>query len=128
MPLSGLTVLEVDDYEPHNYVMSRMLESAGCKVLQARNGAEALKLAGERPNAILLDINLPDMDGFEVCRLLMSNAVTVNIPVIMVTATYRDANVQATAHDAGAKAILFYPVERHELVAVLQGQIAKGKI
>src|SRR3954471_13033749 len=108
--------------------MSRMLESAGCKVLQARTGAEALELAGERPNAILLDINLPDMDGFEVCRLLMSNAVTVNIPVIMVTATYRDANVQATAHDAGAKAILFYPVERHELVAVLQGQIAKGKI
>jgi CheY-like chemotaxis protein len=107
--------------------MSRILESAGCTVLQARTGSEALKLAAQRPHAIVLDINLPDLNGFEVCRILTREAATANIPVVIVTATYREENVQAMAHDAGAKAILFYPVEPQQLIAVLQGQIARVK-
>jgi CheY-like chemotaxis protein len=128
MPLTGLTILEVDDYEPHIYVMSRILENAGCKVLQARTGSEALILAAQLPHAIVLDVNLPDLDGFEVCRLLTRDPATANIPIVIVTATYRDDNVQAMAHDAGAKAILFYPVEPEHLVAVLRAQVTKANL
>jgi CheY-like chemotaxis protein len=127
MPLTGCTIVEVDDYEPHNYVLSRMLEHAGCKVLRAFTGCEALELALKKPDAILLDINLPDIDGFEVCRRLSEDPLTRKIPVVFHTATYQHSSAKERAERVGAKAILFFPVEGNQLIAVLQGCIAKAK-
>ncbi len=127
MPLTGYTVLEVDDFEPHNYAMARMLENAGSKVLRARTGEEALALAAQKPDAILLDVNLPDLNGFEVCRRLKSDPATANIPVVFLTATYQHASAKAMAESVGAKSLLFYPVEKNQLLAVLRGQIDQSK-
>jgi PleD family two-component response regulator len=85
-PLKGFTVLAVDDNEAHNYALSRILGRSGSTVLRAFTGQQALDLAKRQPNLILLDILLPDLDGFEVCRLLKSDPVTSGIPVVFITA------------------------------------------
>jgi CheY-like chemotaxis protein len=127
MPLSGLTILEVDDCEAHNYALSRMLQKAGARVLRAATGNQALLQAAEQPDAIVLDISLPDIDGFEVCRRLNENPATRNIPVIFLTATYQDSIVKDQAEQVGAKAVLFFPVEDSQLATVLLGHIKKAK-
>jgi CheY-like chemotaxis protein len=127
MPLTGLTILEVDDCEAHNYALSRILEKAGARVLRAATGNQALLQAAEKPDAIVLDIGLPDINGFEVCRRLNENAATQNIPVIFVTATHQDSSAKDQAERVGAKAVLFFPVEGNQLVAVLKGHIVKSK-
>lgn len=124
MPLKGLTILAVDDNEAHNYALSRTLETAGCKVLRAYTGTKALELASAKPDAIVLDINLPDLNGFEVCRRIRSYPVTAGIPIIFITAAHFDPNAKAMAENVGAKALLFYPVEAEQLVMVIKGQIA----
>src|SRR5262249_57071328 len=64
-------ILNVDDYAPARYARSPALRRAGFDVLEATTGAEALRIvADERPDLVLLDVNLPDVDGFEVCRQL----------------------------------------------------------
>src|SRR4051812_20528886 len=97
MPLTGLTILAVDDNEAQNYTLSRTLETAGCKVLQAHTGREALELALVKPDAIVLDISLPDLNGFEVCRRIQSHPATAGIPVVFVTASFFDPHAKAMA-------------------------------
>src|SRR5437867_9739876 len=84
--LPGQTVLIVDD-EPANLgVLSEYLEGWGCKVLIARDGASGLERARLiQPDLILLDVVMPDLDGFEVCRRLKADATTQDIPVIFMT-------------------------------------------
>ena len=122
-----MTILEVDDCEAHNYAVSRMLETAGCKVLRAFTGAEALSLASQKPDAVLLDVNLPDLNGFEVCRRLKRGTDTAAIPVVFLSAMHRDGEAKAMSERVGADVILFYPVENHQLIAVLEGQIIKAR-
>ena len=64
------TLLVVDDNPATRYSTSRVLRSADFEVLEAATGREALALAAQRPDLVVLDINLPDIDGFEVCRTL----------------------------------------------------------
>ncbi|WDT79932.1 MAG: response regulator [Candidatus Manganitrophus sp.] len=65
------TVLVVDDTETNRYILEKILKTEGFQVISAENGAQTLARAAEdRPDLILLDINMPDMDGFEVCRRL----------------------------------------------------------
>ncbi|MCB0891940.1 MAG: response regulator, partial [Propionibacteriaceae bacterium] len=79
------TVLVVDDEENINYLVASALQLAGLRTLRAATGAAALDLAlGESPDAIVLDVMLPDLDGFEVLRRLRERRVT--IPVIILTA------------------------------------------
>ena len=67
-------ILNVDDYEPGRYVVTRILERAQFRVREASNGEEALRLAAaERFDLVLLDVNLPDLNGFEVCRRLKAD-------------------------------------------------------
>ena len=120
-----MTILEVDDCKAQNYALTRMLENAGCKVLRAFTGTEALALASQMPDAVLLDINLPDINGFEVCRRLKSDPTTSDIPVVFLTAMY-DASAKAMARSIGAKTLLHYPVEEAQLHAVLEGQILRA--
>ena len=74
------TILAVDDNDAFRYSVARRLRDAGFQVIEAATGAEALRLAREEPVLITLDINLPDIDGFEVCRRLKSDPVTREIP------------------------------------------------
>ena len=82
-----LRILIVDDVPENLDVLSRSLEANNYHVQVATNGETALQLAERtHPNLILLDIMMPDMDGFEACRRLKANPETQNIPVIFLTA------------------------------------------
>ena len=77
-------ILNVDDYEAARYARSEMLRRAGFDVIDAGSGAQALETAARRrPDLILLDVNLPDMDGFEVCRRLRAAPAALTVPIVL---------------------------------------------
>ncbi|MCP4628346.1 MAG: response regulator [bacterium] len=81
------SILLVDDNPTNLQVLFQTLEGVGCKLLIAKNGNGALTIAGKaRPDLILLDIRMPDIDGYEVCRQLKADPATANIPVIFLSA------------------------------------------
>lgn len=85
------TILVVDDESQNVSLMVEVLEYAGYSTLAAASGQEALEiLARQRPDAMLLDLLMPGMDGFEVIRRMRANAATAGIPVMVVTASYLD--------------------------------------
>ena len=119
------TILSVDDNEAHSYAMARMLEHAGYKVLRASTGSRALKVVMEhKPDAVLLDINLPDINGYEVCQRIKTASDTRHIPVIFHTATDATAGARSHAELVGAAAFLTYPIQRDHLLTVLRGTLA----
>ena len=81
------TVLIVEDNELNMKLFNDLLETRGCKIVQTRNGVEAVKLAREmRPDLILMDIQLPEVSGLEVTQWLKDDESLRSIPVIAVTA------------------------------------------
>jgi CheY-like chemotaxis protein len=126
MALNGLTLLVVDDNEAHNYALSKSLKAAGATVLSAHSGSETLELAKQKPDVILLDVNLPDLNGFEVCRRIKADPNTRDIAVIFISATYQDPNSKALAQSVGAETYLFHPVDKQQLLAIIQGQIHRA--
>ena len=82
----GYTVLVIDDDDNAQDMMRKFLEKQNVSILQAKSGEDGLKLAAEyMPDAITLDVMMPEMDGWEVLTALQSNEATKNIPVIMLT-------------------------------------------
>src|ERR1039457_6206403 len=80
-------VLIVDDEEQNRTLLRDPLEARGYEITEAENGIVALeKIAAHLPDVILLDVMMPQMDGFEVCRRLKTNSKTAHIPILMVTA------------------------------------------
>lgn len=110
------TVLVVDDVESSRYAVSRALRAAGFQTMEAAAGAQALELA-EYVSAVVLDVHLPDLHGFEVCRLLRVNPKTAKTPVIHVSAVYVSSEDRAAGHKAGADAYMVSPVDTAELAA-----------
>lgn len=94
-----------------------LLAEAGYEVFVARNGAEALALAGKhRPDLLVLDIMLPIVDGFEVCRTLRANPALREMPILMLTARGREHEVQRGLA-LGANAYLTKPFGTRELMS-----------
>jgi len=116
---SLIKILAVDDNEALRYSLVRSLREAGYQVKEASTGTEALSLATELPDLVILDVNLPDIHGFEVCRQIKSNPATSHIPVLHLSSTFiePDARVQGLA--SGADAYLTEPIDREELVATV---------
>ena len=114
-------VLSVDDNEASRYAIGRTLRQAGFRVIEAGTGMEALARARDNtPDLILLDVKLPDIDGFEVSRRLKADAVTASIPVLQITATYSSTEHWAQALNAGADGYLTHPAEPIVLVATIR--------
>ncbi|MGE5814088.1 MAG: response regulator, partial [Acidobacteriota bacterium] len=112
------TILNVDDYLPGRYARSRVLREAGFNVIEAANGEEALRLVRERmPDVVLLDNNLPDISGMEVCRLIKAAPETEAIPVLQLSATSRALEAKIEAMSKGADTYLTEPIAPAELVA-----------
>ena len=114
------TVLAVDDNEVLRYSITRMLLDAGFRVIEAKSGREALELAATLPDLITLDINLPDIDGFQVCRQLKTNPETSHIPILHVSGTFVDPEFRVQGLKGGADAYLAEPIDREELVATVE--------
>lgn len=105
-----------------------MLEAAGYDVAIAHTGIDAVSVAmALAPDVILLDINLPDMNGVEVCRRLRANSKTFSIPVIFHSATHATDVWRARAEAVGATEFLTYPIEREHILTVIAGVVAKGR-
>jgi signal transduction histidine kinase/DNA-binding response OmpR family regulator len=118
--LERVTILNVDDYEPGRYARSRLLRSFGFEVREAKTGAEALSVvATEPPALVILDVNLPDISGFEVCRRLKESATTATLPVLHMSATYTGALDKVQGLEGGADAYLTEPVEPPVLLATV---------
>jgi len=113
------TILVVDDNEQNRYVHVRYLERAGFQVRQADCGADALGLAPEA-DLVVLDVRLPDMSGFEVCRQLRQNAATASIPVLQTSAAFTAVGDRVVGLQQGADAYLCIPVEGEELIATVR--------
>lgn len=116
---SSFRILTVDDNEAIRYTLVRSLRDAGFQVIEARNGAEALARAAENPDLITLDVNLPDVHGFELCRQLKVNPSTSHIPILHLSSTFVDAESRVHGLASGADAYLAEPIDRGELVATI---------
>jgi DNA-binding response OmpR family regulator len=117
------SVLVVDDNESSRYATARSLRAAGFNIIEAAAGAEALELA-DFCSAVVLDVHLPDLLGFEVCRLLRSRPATTSLPVVYVTAMYVSEKDQATGLKTGANAYMVAPVDPDALLATLDHLIS----
>jgi len=110
-------VLNVDDVEAHRYSITRLFARAGFEVTEAGTGCDALRLALEsKPDVILLDIHLPDKDGFDVCAELKSNPETARITILHVTSSATDSDSAIRSKEVGADDYIAYPIAPSNLV------------
>ena len=117
----GGRILIVDDYAANVKLLERNLQAAGYETVVAWDGEEALrKVQSERPDLILLDIMLPKIDGYEVCRRLRADEATAVIPIIMITAL-KDTEDRIRGLEAGGDDFLSKPFDRGELLARVKG-------
>ncbi|HCE56559.1 MAG TPA: hypothetical protein DER09_01885 [Prolixibacteraceae bacterium] len=119
----ALKVLVIDDNEDNLISLKALISLAfpESKLLLANRGKQGLELAvAENPDVVLLDILMPGMDGFEVCRELKRNEKTSLIPVVFLTALDSDNRTRIQALDTGAEAFLSKPVEETELQVLLK--------
>jgi len=115
-----VTILNVDDNEANRYAVSRMLRRAGFATVEAAAGLEALVKVADRPDLVILDVNLPDLDGFEVCRRIKADPATASIPVLHMSASYILSEDKTRGLDQGADGYLIRPVEAPELIATVR--------
>ncbi len=109
-------ILVVDDNAQNLELLVDNLDSLGCKVSTAKDGLEALdKVRNERCDLILLDIMMPRMSGFEVCRKLKSDPATRDIPILMVTALHELGDIERGV-ECGTDDFISKPVNRLELL------------
>ncbi|ACC80851.1 response regulator [Nostoc punctiforme] len=114
-------ILHVDDNEANRYIVARILQNAGFTVVEAATGVAGLKAATEhQPTLVILDVKLPDISGFEVCRQIKANPETAFIPVLHLSASFVQSQDKAEGLDSGADAYLVQPVEPIELLATVR--------
>ncbi|TFZ03307.1 hybrid sensor histidine kinase/response regulator [Ramlibacter rhizophilus] len=116
-------VLVVDDNPATRYSTTRVLTAAGFRTREAGSGAEALALVRENVSAVVLDVHLPDMSGFDVCRELRAHVQTRTLPVVHLSAEFTRNEDRVAGLEAGADGYLIHPVEPAILVATLQALI-----
>ncbi len=110
------TVLVVDDNQENLELLQAYLEDIECETISARDGLQALDIiSGNAPDLILLDVMMPKMSGFEVCKRLKSDPKTSDIPVIMVTALNEFGDIERGI-DSGTDDFISKPVNKLELL------------
>jgi len=120
-------ILIVDDDVQTLRLVGLMLERQGYKILAASNGAQAIGMARtEQPDLILLDVMMPDVDGFSVARTLRKEPETANIPILMFTARAQVED-KIAGYEAGADDYLTKPIHPAELTAHLRAILSRSK-
>lgn len=112
-------ILAVDDDPAALYATGRVLRAAGYEVTTATTGNGALAAAAGA-DLVVLDVNLPDLDGFEVCRRLRARAETARLPVLHLSATFTQPSDRVVGLEAGADGYLTRPVEPQVLIATVR--------
>jgi signal transduction histidine kinase len=122
------TILIVDDIQENVSVLYRFLTDMGLKGLVAKNGKQALKIAGVAPvDLILLDVMMPDLSGFEVCKVLKSQEKTQDIPIIFMTAL-TDTIDKIKGFELGAADYVTKPFQQEEVLARINAHLKISKL
>ncbi len=117
-PSGRIACLLVDDLDENLLVLSALLEPLEVEILTARSGAEALDVLLSHDVAlVLLDVHMPEMDGFELAELMRGAERTRHIPLIFVTAAGREAQRLFKGYDLGAVDFLYKPIDAHVLLS-----------
>ena len=115
-------ILIVEDVEMNRDLLVQLLED-DYELVEAADGREGLaSVKSETPDLVLLDISLPEMDGYEVCRRLKADAQTASIPVVFVTADARD-DVAAAVREAGGVGVLSKPYAQADLLEMVRANL-----
>jgi len=114
-----IKILVVDDTPAALYTTGRILRAANYDVMEASTGTAALQIA-DQADLVVLDVNLPDMDGFEVCRQLRARSDTARIPVLHLSATFTHSGDFVEGFEAGADTYLTRPVEPAVLITTVR--------
>lgn len=120
MSLNGHSVLVVEDDQDINFLVGAYVQLCGYEYRSALNGTRALEEAHARlPALVILDLMLPDVDGFEVCKRLKAAADTKSVPIVMLTAMTGEAN-RERGLALGAAAYLNKPFVPDQLIKVIE--------
>lgn len=115
------TILIIDDHRPVGMLLENVLRLHGYGVLYAESGGEGLELARrEAPALILLDIMMPEMDGFHVCETLKADGRTRDIPIVFISAR-GEAPAVERAKAVGGAGFIHKPFKSQQIVEVLDG-------
>lgn len=115
-------ILIVDDEQPNRELLEGLVESFGYDSLCAASGAEALELLSPAVDLVLLDVMMPDMDGFEVARRIRQGSVGSRLPIVMATALTEKAD-RLRAVEAGANDFITKPIDKTELQIRMSSQL-----
>jgi hypothetical protein len=123
------SILFVDDDEANRFAFSWVLRRAGFQTREVTTGTDALRAlqAEKKPDLVILDVNLPDIDGFEVCRRIKAHPATASIPVLHVSAVFTRTEDKEQGLEGGADAYLTKPVEAREVVATVRSLLRMHK-
>lgn len=120
-------VLVIEDNDRNRKLVKILLEANKYEVIEAKTGEEALTcLQNDKPDLILLDIQLPNMDGLTLTKILRSNQKTKDIPIIAVTA-YAMKGDKERVLDAGCDAYISKPIDTRELPMIVANMIKEGR-
>ncbi|KUN71286.1 protein phosphatase [Streptomyces canus] len=131
--LTGTTVMVVDDVEASRYAMGTVLSRAGHRVVPVATGGEALAeldtrlRKGTLPDVALVDVGLPDMSGFDLCRLFKERPHTAGMPVVHFSASAVPPAVHCAGMDTGVEAYLKVPAEPLEIEAVVRAAVRNAQ-
>lgn len=117
------TILVVEDDAAARYAAVRLLQATGFRTLETASGYEALVMA-DQASAVLLDVNLPDVHGIEVCTLLRARETTARLPIVLTSAVYVDELHREAGLSCGANAYLVPPLEPALVTATLDRLIS----
>ena len=119
-----IRILIVDDDTTSRYILTKILSEAGYAIKEAAYGKEALKKAEiEKPNLIILDINLPDINGYEVCKQLKLSPITQFIPILFISSYYTKNEDWVNGLECGADNYLIKPIDSHVLIAIVKSML-----
>jgi len=120
MPELEPLVLCVDDNDGARYALTRTLQRAGFRTIEAATGTEALQRMDERPDLVVLDVQLPDINGYVVCQRIKSDPRTASTPVLQISADFVDVAHRTRGLELGADGYLAHPIEPPELIATIR--------
>lgn len=123
--MTNKNVMVVEDNEKNRKLMRVVLKAKGFSVIEATTGEEALNiLKDQKPDIILMDIQLPGIDGLTLARQIKANAVTKDIPIVAVTAYAMKGDEQKVL-DSGCDAYISKPINTQELPLIVEKYIKK---
>lgn len=124
---AGPSILLVDDNEQNLELLAAYLEELGGTIRTAPDGVEGLKaVEAAKPDIMLVDIMMPRMSGYQLCKKIKANAATKHIPVVMVTALNEVSDVEH-ATECGADGFLSKPVNKADLIGRVRELLAQRK-